>query len=286
MMKLATVRYIEDGSTLWGVWGETFFYPIRNHAYPTLLSFLEDENRPSSLLVEGEEKIPHDQVILKAPYLPRKNIYCVGKNYRDHVKEMGSFTGSGEAPSAPIFFTKNPGTVIGPAEEIDPHTGVTDALDYEGELAVVIGKRGKNIPLDAADTHIFGYAVLNDVSARDLQKRHQQFFKGKSLDTFAPFGPVILVKDRETEGHPFQVKTYVNGEVRQEGSTDQLIFPIPELIRVLSLGMTLEPGDIIATGTPSGVGQGFNPPRYLRPGDLVEVRIDGIGRLVNRVGKG
>lgn len=283
-MRLATVFVRRKGIEMWGVWGNEAFYPVESKEYPTLLSFIEDERRPLQLLSMSKQGIPHEEVEVKAPFYPKKNIYCVGKNYHDHVREMGTFTGSGETPAWPLFFTKASGTVIGPTDEIDPHEGVTEALDYEGELAVIVGKRGKNIPEEEAPSYIFGYSIINDVTARDLQKRHQQFFKGKSLDTFAPFGPFLLMKESQDQ-EPFHLYTYVNGELRQEGSTDQLIFSIPKLVHILSQGLTLEPGDIIATGTPSGVGQGFTPPRYLHPGDLVEVVIDPIGRLQNRVGK-
>ncbi|SDI66091.1 fumarylacetoacetate hydrolase family protein [Alteribacillus bidgolensis] len=222
------------------------------------------------------------EITLKAPIpVPRKNIICAGKNYADHAMEMGS---AADIPDHPIIFTKSPTTVIGPEEPIDPHTDVTDALDYEGEIAVIIGKTGKGIKAEEAEDYIFGCTLLNDVTARDLQTRHKQFFLGKSLDTFCPMGPAI-VPVKHWKGKTMSLKTLVNDEIRQETTTDKMIFSISQLIEVISRGMTLEPGDIIATGTPAGVGKGFNPPKYLNDGDEVVVQSVGIGQLKNTVNK-
>jgi 2-keto-4-pentenoate hydratase/2-oxohepta-3-ene-1,7-dioic acid hydratase in catechol pathway len=211
---------------------------------------------------------------------PTKNILCVGKNYKEHVIEMGSVE---DIPDHPMIFTKAPTSVIGHEENILLHEGVTDALDYEGELAVVIGKQGKGIKKEDAYDYIFGYTILNDVTARDLQSKHKQFFLGKSLDASCPIGPTIVHKSVVENPHQLSLTTKVNDEVRQDGFTGDMIFNIPTLIAVLSKGMTLEPGDIIATGTPSGVGKGFKPPRFLKRGDKIEITIEEIGTLRNVV---
>ncbi|QZA32705.1 fumarylacetoacetate hydrolase family protein [Hydrogenibacillus sp. N12] len=230
----------------------------------------------------GRLKLPAyapDEVTLDVPLRTPYPIVCVGKNYADHAQEMGG----GELPSAPVFFTKAPTALLPPEAAIDPHVGVTEALDYEGELAVVIGKSGRDIPPERALEHVFGYTILNDVTARDLQKKHVQYFKGKSLDTFAPLGPEIVPRAAIPDPRALVVRTTVNGELRQNGSVRDLLWPIEALIAELSRGMTLPAGLILATGTPSGVGAGFSPPRFLKPGDEVVVEIDGIGRLKNRV---
>ncbi|MFD2705105.1 fumarylacetoacetate hydrolase family protein [Salibacterium lacus] len=221
-----------------------------------------------------------DDVTLSAPIpAPLKNIMCAGKNYRDHALEMGS---EADVPEDPIIFTKAPTTVIGPGEEIHSHPGITEEVDYEGEIAVIIGKEGSGISAEQADDHIFGYTLVNDVTARDLQKRHKQFFLGKSLDTFCPMGPYI-VRPEEIKGKDITLETYVNGERRQQAAVSQMIFSVSSLIEIISRAITLQPGDVIATGTPAGVGKGFNPPRLLHPGDEVVVTAEGLGRLTNRV---
>ncbi|HLU21753.1 MAG TPA: fumarylacetoacetate hydrolase family protein [Bacillaceae bacterium] len=211
---------------------------------------------------------------------PQKNIMCVGKNYRDHAIEMG---GEASIPEHVMVFTKAPTSVTGHDAIIDAHEDITSELDYEGELAVIIGKAGKGIKQEDALEHVFGYTILNDITARDLQQRHQQFFIGKSLDTSCPIGPWIVHKDSIQNPNQLQIETKVNGEIRQKSNTEHFIFPIEEVISVLSQGMTLEPGDIIATGTPAGVGKGFNPPRFLKSGDEIEITIENIGRLNNIV---
>lgn len=220
-----------------------------------------------------------EEVVLDAPIHPNRNIICVGKNYHDHVVEYDK---SAVEPEVPIFFTKLPSTVIGPKQTIPLHRNATSKVDYEGELAIVIGKRGSQIPEDEVYEHIFGYTIVNDVTARDLQRRHQQWFLGKSLDGFCPMGPAILIGDKQPKH--FELRTYVNGELRQSASTEDLIFSIPKLVSTISQGITLEPGDIISTGTPAGVGIGFNPERFLQEDDLVSITIPEIGTLENPVG--
>jgi 2-keto-4-pentenoate hydratase/2-oxohepta-3-ene-1,7-dioic acid hydratase in catechol pathway len=241
------------------------------------------------LMIIGEAHVPLAQVRLAAPIpRPARNIFCVGKNYRDHVQELqrpGSTIASKDAmPEVPIFFTKAPSTVIGPKEPIPAWLDPTESTDYEGELAVVIGTGGRGIPRTEAMRHVFGYTIINDVTSRILQGRHQQWFLGKSLDGFCPMGPAIMTADEVPDVGILQVQTRVNGELRQDAPVSSLIFDIPVLIETLSRTMTLEPGDIIATGTPAGVGMGFKPPKYLKKGDVVAITIEPIGTLENPVG--
>ena len=220
---------------------------------------------------------------------PRRNIFCVGKNYYAHAKEFAgsgfdsSAKSGGDIPADPIIFTKVPESVVGPGVAIEmPAPSVSSAIDYEAELAVIIGRGGKGIAAADAMDHVWGYTIVNDITARDWQSRHQQWHMGKSFDTFCPMGPWLVSAD-ELDGTRTTVRCYVNGEERQNASTADLIFDIPKLIETLSAGITLYPGDVIATGTPVGVGVGFKPPKYLRAGDVVRVEIDGIGSLENPV---
>ncbi len=224
---------------------------------------------------------------------PQRNVFCVGRNYLDHVKEgnlargAGSATDSGatpaKAPEVPQFFTKATHTVIGPGADIRLDPGVTQRLDYEVELAVIIGRGGRDIAAASAMEHVFGYTIANDVTARDLQRRHDQWFKGKSLDTTLPLGPCIVTRDQISDPRALELSLSVNGQPRQRDRVQSMIFGIESIIASLSLGMTLEAGDIIATGTPAGVGFAMQPPQYLRGGDLIVARIEGIGELSNRV---
>ena len=230
-----------------------------------------------------------DAVQLRAPIpQPRRNIFCVGKNYHAHAKEFAgsgfdsSAKSGGEIPTAPIIFTKVPECVIANGDSIVVPTEVSTAIDYEAELAVIIGRGGRRIRKDDAMSHVWGYTVVNDVTARDWQSRHQQWDMGKSFDTFCPMGPWLVSAD-ELDGTDTRVRCWVNDELRQDATTKDFIFDIPTLIETLSAGITLFPGDIIATGTPVGVGIGFKPPRYMKPGDVVRVEIDGIGTLENPV---
>jgi 2-keto-4-pentenoate hydratase/2-oxohepta-3-ene-1,7-dioic acid hydratase in catechol pathway len=228
-----------------------------------------------------------DEVRLLAPIPhPRKNIFCVGKNYREHAYEFsksgyeaGAVTGS-EIDDYPAVFTKPATSVVGPNDVVLTHPQVTNAVDYEGEVAVVIGRRGCNIKRADADSYIWGYTIINDVTARDRQKNHRQWFLGKSLDTFCPMGPFVVTSD-ELRHNELSIRTWVNEELRQDAHTRDLIFDIPTLIEAISAGCTLEPGDIISTGTPAGVGIGLTPPKFLKSGDIVEIEVEGIGRLKN-----
>lgn len=234
------------------------------------------------------EKYPLADVRLLAPVpRPRRNVFCVGKNYFEHARE---FAGSGfdtsvtkagdDIPADPIIFTKVPESVIATGAAIRIPSDVSTAIDYEAELAVVIGEGGRRIPESEAMRHVWGYTIINDVTARDWQHRHKQWHMGKSFDTFCPMGPWIVTADA-CRGEDTRVRCWVNGELRQDASTRDLIFNIPKLIATISAGITLQPGDIIATGTPVGVGIGFKPPRYLVPGDRVRIAIEGIGEIEN-----
>ena len=216
---------------------------------------------------------------------PVKDILCLGLNYKDHVEETNrSFNANYELPKYPIYFSKRVNKSIGINDKITNYQGVSNELDYEVELAVIIGKEGINIKKEDAYDYVFGYTIMNDVSARDLQQRHGgQWFRGKSIDSFTPLGPCIVYKDEIKPPIELNVLSKVNGEVRQSSNTKHFIFDIPTIISDLSAGMTLKPGDIIATGTPSGVGMGFKPPKYLKSGDKVECTIEKIGTLVNIV---
>lgn len=226
-----------------------------------------------------------NSIKLEAPLpVPRRNIFCVGRNYHAHAKELSAsvFKNNNANPESwPIVFTKVPECVVGPHDDVVLPAGVSEQIDYESELAVVIGKGGRNISRAEALGHVFGYTIVNDVTARDVQMRHQQWDLGKSFDTFCPMGPCIVTAD-ELDGTRTRVRGWVNGELRQDGQTTDLIFDIPTLIETCSRGITLYPGDVIATGTPAGVGMGMTPPRYLKAGDVVRVEIDGIGAIENR----
>lgn len=233
-------------------------------------------------------QIPLSDVQIIAPMpKPRRNIFCVGKNYYAHAKEFAgsgfdSSAAAGDIPQVPIFFSKVPESVIGPDATIEIPASVSTAIDYEAELAVIIGQGGKGISAQAAMQHVWGYTIINDVTARDWQSRHSQWLMGKSFDTFCPMGPWLVSAD-EFDGSQTNVRCWVNGELRQNANTTDLIFNIATLIETLSAGITLYPGDIISTGTPVGVGIGFKPPRYLQAGDVVRVEIDGIGTISNPV---
>ncbi len=233
--------------------------------------------------------LPLGEVKLLAPIIPERNIFCVGKNYYAHAKE---FSGSGfeagavkgqEIDEYPAIFSKPPSTVIGPDENVELHPEATSAVDYEAELALVIGTPGRNISEADAFKHVWGYTIVNDVTARDRQKNHKQWLAGKGLDTFCPMGPWIVTAD-EIDATNLEIECHVNGELRQQANTRDLIFKIPQLIAAISAGLTLQAGDVIATGTPAGVGIGFNPPRFLKAGDRVDISISGIGKLSNAFG--
>ncbi|HEX4096223.1 MAG TPA: fumarylacetoacetate hydrolase family protein, partial [Caulobacteraceae bacterium] len=215
----------------------------------------------------------------------RKNVFCVGRNYAEHVKEGARFAGASEVklPEVPQFFTKAPTAINAPGDPVRLDEGVTRFLDYEVELAVVIGKAGRDIPREGAYEHVFGYTIANDITARDLQRRHDQWFKGKSLDNSLPLGPWIVDAGEIGDPTTLELSLTVNGEERQRATTSMMIFDIPAIIASLSGGMTLEAGDVIATGTPSGVGYAMTPPQGLKDGDVVVAKIDRIGELTSPI---
>jgi 2-keto-4-pentenoate hydratase/2-oxohepta-3-ene-1,7-dioic acid hydratase in catechol pathway len=215
---------------------------------------------------------------------PRKNIFCLGQNYASHAREAARARDRPfKIPEAPAFFTKAPTTVNGPYDDVPWDPTVTEQLDYEAELGVIVGLKGKNIVRARALEHVFGYTIINDLSARDLQLKHLQWFKGKSLDFCCPMGPVVVTADEFGDPQAKRISLRVNGIVKQDATTAEMIFPLDVTLEFLSRGMTLEPGDIIATGTPEGVGLGRTPPEYLRDGDLVETEVEGIGVMRNRI---
>jgi 2-keto-4-pentenoate hydratase/2-oxohepta-3-ene-1,7-dioic acid hydratase in catechol pathway len=280
-MKIATVRHngqfaaavideaAQTARLLPGTAGE-------NGGLPAILA------NPALAEATGGEPLALDTLQLAAPIpRPARNIFCIGKNYAAHAREMAQ-PGADELPQHPVVFSKLPDCVTGPGEPIQIDAAISTAIDYEAELAVIIGTGGRNIAPEQAMEHVWGYTILNDVTARDIQKRHNQWLLGKSQDSFCPMGPWAVTRD-EVNLADTSVRCFINGELRQDGNTADLIFSVPVLIAAISRGITLNPGDIISTGTPAGVGHGFEPPRYLVPGDVVRIAIAGIGALENPV---
>ena len=232
---------------------------------------------------------PLDAVRLLAPIpSPRRDVFAVGKNYSEHVAEFGRSgydqpDRSEALPEHPVVFTKASTSVTGPYDDILPHHGVTSELDYEAELGVIIGVGGRGISRENAFSHVWGYTIIDDFTARDLQRKHKQWTLGKGLDTHCPMGPYAVSADEIADVTALQVQSFVNGEPRQDGPVKDLIFDIPELIAVISAGITLLPGDIIATGTPAGVGIGVDPPKFMVSGDIIEIAITGLGAQRNRI---
>ena len=242
---------------------------------------------PGLALRGSYDPVPSDAALLAPIPRPRRNMFCVGKNYHEHAAEFArSGFDSGAAATeqdCPIIFSKVPESVIADGATILFDPAVSDAIDYEGELAVIIGQGGRGISQARAMEHVWGYTVVNDVTARDVQGRMKQWHVAKSFDTFCPMGPWAVTAD-EVDLANTRLRTWVNGELRQDANTCDLIFDVPTIIETLSAGVTLYPGDVIATGTPVGVGIGFKPPRFLAAGDTVVVEIAGVGRLSNPVG--
>ncbi|MCG8547326.1 MAG: fumarylacetoacetate hydrolase family protein [Alphaproteobacteria bacterium] len=275
--------YIADGEAVVCVSGDRARNAIRD--------LVESEQGLSAFEAaagDGAERLALSDVQLLAPMPePRRHIFCVGKNYHAHAAEFhaSGFDSSGteEVPHAPVIFTKTTTCVVGPGESIRATLDPTQSVDYEGELAVVIGRKAFKVSRADAYGYVFGYTIMNDVTSRALQKRHQQWVIGKGLDTFGPMGPVLATADEVGDVTALNLETRVNGELRQKATIADLIFDIPTLIETMSATMTLLPGDIIATGTPVGVGIGFDPPRYLQPGDEVAISISKIGELSNPV---
>lgn len=230
--------------------------------------------------------IPLEEVQLLSPILyPKQDVVCLGINYYAHAEEAARFHDEafgGERPQ-PIYFAKRINRAVGDGEYIDGHLDIVDSLDYEAELAVIIGKDAKNVQPDEVFDYVFGYTILNDMSARNLQTAHKQWYFGKSLDDFTPIGPWIVTKDEFTNPPALPIRSYVNGELRQDSNTELMINGIEKVICQLTQGMTLAAGTIIAMGTPAGVGMGFEPPKFLKAGDTVKCEIEGIGTLTNEI---
>lgn len=275
----------------------TWIYPLRSldMDYKTMQELIEGISESEKQLLEyvsGQDPykikgaVLAEEAILLAPIPhPVQDVICLGINYMAHAEESARYKKEafgGERPFA-VYFSKRVSEATGTGAEIPSHKELVQDLDYEAELAVIIGKDAKNVPVSEVKNYIFGYTVINDVSARTLQTRHKQWYFGKSLDGFLPMGPCIVTAEEFPYPPRLSIQSRVNGELRQDSSTELMIFGIDHVVSELSAGMTLKAGTIIATGTPAGVGMGFDPPRFLKPGDVVECSIEGIGTLVNRV---
>ena len=259
-----------------------------NITTPNLLSFIQNhtsEDIEKLKTIENNSGTPLSEVKLLAPIPnPHHNIICVGLNYAEHVKESTGFLpNEDDDREDTVYFSKFVTQALGPDGIIESHTHLTKRLDYEAELAVVMGKKTKGIMKKDAWNYIFGLMCFNDISARDIQHGRKQWFFGKSIDTFTAYGPWITSIDEFTLPLALQVRSSVNGELRQNGNTSAMIFKVDEIIADLSQGITLDAGTIIATGTPAGVGAGFNPPKFMKPGDICEIEIEGCGVLINHV---
>lgn len=280
------VTFLHNGRETVGVLSadDRLIHPLTG--FGGMISLISGYNGEGFDALTKGEGIPVGSVRLMAPIPhPHHDIICIGMNYLEHALESCRYKGiEYKKPENPLYFSKRVNRCTAPGEDIPAHADLTQKLDYEAELAVVIGKRCDHVSRQDAFDHIFGYTILNDISAREVQNGHGgQYYFGKSLDGFTPMGPWIVSAD-EFEAPPcLAVRSRVNGELRQDGNTSDFIFDIPFLISQLSSGIVLEPGDIIATGTPSGVGMGFTPPRFLQPGDTVVCEIEGIGRISNTV---
>ena len=250
--------------------------------YPDMNALIE----AGDLTAPAGRPVPLEEVRLLAPIpRPRQDVICLGMNYRDHEKEAAKYDADAFTKDKPaaVYFSKRVSRAGDPDGDIPRYEGLVERLDYEAELAVIIGKTARNVKAENAGDYVFGYTVLNDVSARDLQTGHKQWYFGKSLDGFTPLGPCILTADETAFPPALDISCAVNGEERQRSNTALLIHSIAGVIEELSAGMTLLPGTIIATGTPAGVGMGFDPPRFLKSGDVVECTIQNIGTLKSTV---
>ena len=274
-----------------------WIFPLRSMDmdYKTMQQLIENISESEKQLLEymsyqDPYKIrgaaPIEEVKLLAPIPhPRQDVICLGINYMDHAEESARFKKedfNGERPYA-VYFSKRVNQAVNPGDGIPSHSDIVKDLDYEAEMAVIIGKEASHVPEAQVKDYIFGYTIINDVSARTIQNRHKQWYFGKSLDGFLPMGPCIATVDELEFPPKVQVQSRVNGELRQNENTSRLLFGVAYIVSELSQGMTLKPGTIIATGTPAGVGMGFNPPKFLKPGDVVECSVEGIGSITNPV---
>lgn len=291
-MKVLT--YIQGGSTNVGILkaNGTEVVPVNYLGCEArdMVGFLEamtpekqEKLEKNTELMDG---IPLESVKMVSPILyPKQDVVCLGINYFAHAEESARFhqeAFGGERPQ-PIYFSKRVNRAVGDGEPVDGHFDIVDSLDYEAELAVIIGKDAKNVSEEEAFDYVFGYSILNDISARNLQTLHKQWYFGKSLDDFTPIGPWIVTKDEFENPPALSIRSYVNGELRQDSNTSLMINGIAKVISQLSQGMTLQTGTIIAMGTPAGVGMGFEPPKFLKAGDVVTCEIEGIGKLTNEI---
>ena len=278
-MKLVTYQF--QGAVGVGVMNETLcaVHPVPGCSDLTALIASGAE------IVPSEETIALQDVKFLSPIPhPAQDVICLGINYYDHAAESGTVTGkSDNVPKNAIYFAKRVHEAVGPGAPIDSHSDIVPDLDYEAELAVIIGKPAYKVSKEDALDYVFGYTILNDVSARTIQAKHQQWYFGKSLDGFTPIGPWIVTKDEFDVNGGQKIQSFVNGELRQSSTINMLIFDVPHCISELSQGMTLLPGTILSMGTPAGVGMGFNPPKWMKPGDVVTCLIEGIGELTNPV---
>ena len=275
----------------------TWIYPLRSldMDYKTMQELIEGISESEKQLLEyvsGQDPykikgaVPAEEAILLAPIPhPVQDVICLGINYFDHAKESEAVAGKGvKAPDTfPIYFSKRVNEAVAPGGDILSHSDLVADLDYEAELAVVIGRPAYNVSEADALDYVFGYTILNDVSARTIQNQHKQWYRGKSLDGFTPMGPWIVTPDEFDVRRPQKIQSRINGELRQDSTTDLMIFHVPYVIAERSPGMTRRPGTIISMGTPAGVGMGFDPPKWLHPGDVVACSIEGIGTLTNTV---
>lgn len=287
-MKLLT--YQLDGSQAVGALsadGKAVFplpYPDMNTLIET--ASLSDLRSAAEAAERGGASLPLERVTLLAPIpRPRQDVICLGMNYRAHLEEAARYNADAFEKQKPVavYFSKRVTEAVAPGGDIPRHAGLVERLDYESELAVILGKAVRNVKAEEAGDYIFGYTIINDVSARDLQTGHKQWYFGKGLDGFAPMGPWIVTADEIPFPPALAISSTVNGEVRQKSNTALFLNSIQDVLEELSAGMTLLPGTIIATGTPAGVGMGFDPPRFLEVGDVVECTIEGIGSICNTV---
>ncbi len=293
-MRIATCKY-NDQTYLAVVQDDSVFLPAKHKDWSgqvnSMLQLIDAGDKSLQALQElvadtdSQQWLPLSKVELISPIpRPRQNIMCLGWNYIEHVEETsGKALEAPKLPKYPIIFTKAASSMNGPFSAISVDLEVSNKMDWEVELAVIIGKDGDGISKENALDHVFGYSIINDISARDYQKRHKQFFVGKSFTGACPMGPWIVTKDEIADPQNLDLKSWVNGDLKQDSNTKYQIFDVATVIETLSKGMTLEAGDIIATGTPSGVGYVRNPPEYLMPGDVVECEVEGIGKISNPI---
>ena len=277
-MKLITFRHNPDGAELVGALEDGGVAPLR--AYPSMTALIR-AGLPAAL---PDERIPLTDITPLAPIpRPEQDVICLGMNFSDHTREAARFHPTMVREDWAVYFSKRVNEAVPDGGFIDGHFDVTQKLDYEAEVAFVLSKDAYRVRPEDARDYVFGYTLLNDVSAREVQTRHKQFYLGKSFDGFTPIGPCIVTADEFTFPPRIGLRGYVNGELRQNGSTEQWIYGVADVIADLSAAMTLRAGTIISMGTPAGVGMGFDPPKFLRPGDVVRCEADGIGTLTNTV---